>query len=121
MEVEFLTKRIAQGIKVLGNRIEKDVAQMCKIILIPLTEIIGESDFSEESLERLRGYFRDIYWSLKMHLMFHLGYSNELEEIDELLNVVGAWGGLTNEEMNKLPDQNHVVDPGSKLVEIVST
>ena len=121
MEVEYLKKRIAQGIKVLGSKIEEDVAQMCEIILIPLTKILGESDFSKESLERLRGYFRDIYWSLKVHLMFHLGYANVLEEIDELLNVVGAWGGLTNEEMNELPDQNHVVDPGSKLVEMVST
>ena len=56
-----------------------------------------------------------------MHVMFHLRIADKLQEIDELLNVVGAWGGLTNEEMNELPDQDHVIDPGSKLVEMVST
>ena len=55
-----------------------------------------------------------------MHLVFHLGIADELQQIDELLNVVGAWGGLTNEEMNELPDQDCVVDPGSKLLEMVS-
>ena len=55
-----------------------------------------------------------------MHLMFHLGIADELQQIDELLNEVGAWGGLTNEEMKELPDQDCVVDPGSKLLEMVS-
>ena len=40
---------------------------------------------------------------------------------------MGAWGGLTNKEMNELslrdlglvvPDLNRVIDPGNKLVEI---
>ena len=120
MEVEYITNRIARGIEVLEGRVEKDVEEMCRKILIPLTEKFGEHDLHEELLERLRGYFRDIYWSLKVHVMFHLGIADELQEIDELLNVVGAWGGLTNEEMNELPDQDCVVDPGSKLLEMVS-
>ena len=121
MEVEYIRNRIARGIEVLERRVESDVEQMCKRILIPLTEEFGKRDLPAELLERLRGYFRDIYWSLKVHVMFHLRISDELQEIDELLNVVGAWGGLTNEEMNELPDQDHVIDPGSKLVEMVST
>ena len=55
-----------------------------------------------------------------MHLVFHLGIADELQQIDKVLNKVGAWGGLTDEEMNELPDQDHVIDPGSKLVEMVS-
>ena len=121
MEVEYITNRIARGIKVLERRMESDVEQMCTRILIPLTKKFGERDLPAELLERLRGYFRDIYWSLKVHVMFHLGIADELQEIDKLLNVVGAWGGLTNEEMNELPDQDHVIDPGSKLVDMVST
>ena len=121
MEVEYIRNRIARGIKVLKRRMESDVKQMCTRILIPLTEKFGGRDLPAELLERLRGYFRDIYWSLKVHVMFHLGIADELQEIDKLLNEVGAWGGLTNEEMNELPDQDHVIDPGSKLVEMVST
>ena len=121
MEVEYITNRIARGIEALEGRMESDVEQICRRILIPLTKEFGERDLPTELLERLRGYFRDIYWSLKVHLMFHLGIADELQQIDELLNMVGAWGGLTNEKMNKLPDQNCVVDPGSKLVEMVST
>ena len=120
MEAEYIKNRIARRIITLERRMESDVEQMCRRILIPLTEEFGERDLPAELLERLRGYFRDIYWSLKVHLVFHLGIADELQEIDELLNVVGAWGGLTNEEMNELPDQDCVVDPGSKLLEMVS-
>ena len=56
-----------------------------------------------------------------MHSLIHLRISDHLKEITEVVNEVGARGGLTNEEMDKLPDQDHVVDPGSKLVEMVST
>lgn len=118
MEAEYIKNRIARRIIALERRMESDVEQMCRRILIPLTEEFGERDLPAELLERLRGYFRDIYWSLKVHLMFHSGIADELQQIDELLNVVGAWGGLTNEEMNELPDQDCVVDPGSKLLEM---
>ena len=120
MEAKYIKNRVARRIIALERRMESDVEQMCRRILIPLTEEFGERDLPAELLERLRGYFRDIYWSLKVHLMFHSGIADELQEIDELLNVVGAWGGLTNEEMNELPDQDCVVDPGSKLLEMVS-
>ena len=94
---------------------------MCEEILEPLIKEFEESDISEESLERLKGYFKDIYWSLKVHLTFHLGFAEKPEDIDKILNKVGAWGGLTDKEMANLPDQNRVVDPGSKLLEMVST
>ena len=120
MEVEYITNRIAGGIQKLVKRIERNVEEMCERILIPLTEEFGNQDLPAELLERLRGYIRDIYWSLKVHLVFHLGIADKPQKIDELLNVVGAWGGLTNEEMKEQPNQNHVIDPGSKLVEMVS-
>ena len=119
-EVVYLEKRIVKPIITSNGRMERDVRQMCAKILIPLIKEFGKYDLPEELLKRLRGYFKDIYWSLKVHLMFHLGIADELQQIDKLLNEVGAWGGLTNEEMNELPDQNRVVDPGSKLLEMVS-
>ena len=121
MEVDYIKNRVKGGFQNLQNRMEKDIKDMCENILMPLTAEFGERDLPEELLERLRRYFRDIYWSLKVHLMFHLGIPDEPQEIDILLNEVGAWGGLTDDEMSKLPDQNLVVDPGSKLLEMVST
>lgn len=117
METEYIKNRIAGGIKALQRRMVSDVDQICRTILIPLAEEFEERDLSEELSERLRGYFRDIYWSLKVHLMFHLGIANEN---DEVLRAVGVWGGLTDEQMNVLPDQNCAIDPGSKLLEMVS-
>ena len=78
MEAEYIRNRIARGIEVLEGRVERDVEQLCRRILIPLTEKFGEHDLHEELLERLRGYFRDIYWSLKVHLVFHSGIADEL-------------------------------------------
>ena len=54
MEVEYITNRIARGIKVLERRMESDVEQMCTRILIPLTKKFGEHDLPAELLERLR-------------------------------------------------------------------
>ena len=121
MEVDYIKNRVKGGFQNLQNRMEKDIKEMCENILMPLTEVFGERDLPEELLKRLRRYFTDIYWSLKVHLLFHLRIPDKPQEIDKLLNKVGAWGGLTDDEMSKLPDQNLVVDPGSKLLEMVST
>ena len=121
MEVKYITNRVAGGIVALQRRMKGDVKEMCERILMPLIKEFGKKNFPEELLERLRGYFRAIYWSLKVHSLIHLRISDHLKEITEVVNEVGARGGLTNEEMDKLPDQDHVVDPGSKLVEMVST
>ena len=121
MEVEYIRNRVAGGIKALKKRIKGDVEEMCKVILIPLAKRYEIKTSSKELPEGLRGYFRDIYWSLKVHLVFHLGIADELQNSDKLLNEVGTWGGLTNEEMVEVPNPNQVVDPGSKLVDMVST
>ena len=78
MEAEYIKNRIARRTIALERRMESDVEQMCRRILIPLTEEFGERDLPAELLERLRGYFRDIYWSLKVHLVFHSGIADEL-------------------------------------------
>ena len=120
MAVEYIRNRTARGIEKLERRMESDVREICERVLIPFTEEVGRHDFPEDKLMRLRGYFRDIYWSLKMHLLFHSRNADVPQEIDKL-HEVGAWGGLTDEAMNSLPNLEQVVDPGSKLVEMVST
>lgn len=64
-------------------------------------------------LKKVKQHFVDIYWSLKLHLVFLLGPEaanvEKLEDLRELL-------GLTNQ----LPRRDQAIDPGSKLLEIVS-
>ena len=54
MEVEYITNRIAGGIQKLVKRIERDVEEMCKRILIPLTKEFGKQDLPAELLETER-------------------------------------------------------------------
>ena len=105
----------------LRRRVEKDVNQVCQI-LTKLDEKCRprkSEDLPESLKASLREHFRDIYWSLKLHLVFHLGAESnadsELQNVGRLYMV-----DLKDEEMSELPDQNHATDPGSNFVEIVS-
>lgn len=112
---------IARRSHKLRGRVERDVHEVCRI----LTELDEElckprnsKDLPESLKASLRKHLIDIYWSLKLHLFFHLGKSNadpRLQNVGRLHMVA-----LTDEEMSKLPDQSHATDPGSKLIEIVS-
>ena len=104
----------------LRARVEKDVSEVCQL-LEKLDEKCRENEeLSERFKDSLRKHFRDIYWSLKLHLLFHLGIGES--NADSKLQNVGRLHmvGLTDEEMRKLPDQKHAIDPGSKFIEIVS-
>ena len=114
-------RQIAIRSQRLRRRMKKDVSEVCQI-LTKLDEKCRprESEDLPESLKAsLRRHFRDIYWSLKLHLVFHLdaesNADSELQNVGRLHMV-----DLKDEEMSKLPDQNHATDPGSKLMEIVS-
>ena len=52
-----------------------------------------------------------------MHVKFRLGGAVEITE----LNTLGQKIGLTESELNALPGLECAIDPGSKLLEIVST
>lgn len=103
----------------LRGRVEEDVLQVCKL-LTKLDEKCRSKDLPETLKITLREHFRDIYWSLKLHLLFHLGIGES--NADSKLQTVGRLHmvGLTDEEMSEPPDQEHAIDPGSKFMEIVS-
>ena len=86
------------------EKLKRDMTAMCKLLL---------SLIEEHGVPKVKQHFEDIYWSLKLHLVFLLGLkaanSAKLEELQELL-------GLTDE----LPQRDQAIDPGSKLLEIVS-
>lgn len=115
-------KHIATRSGRLRRRVEKDVSEVCQLLekLDEKCRPRENKELSECFKASLRKHFRDIYWSLKLHLLFHLGIGES--NADSVLQNVGRlyMVDLTDEEMSKLPDQKHAIDPGSKFIEIVS-
>lgn len=110
-------RHIARRSQRLRYRVEKDVLEVCKLLkkLNDECSSTENKDLPKTLKDTLRKHFRDIYWSLKLHLLFHLGIGESIAD-SKLQKVVH----LTDEEMSELPDQKHAIDPGSKLMEIVS-
>lgn len=115
-EVHQYIEEIVKGVQGIEDRLEKDVRAMCEV-LSPLVEDCKKRVANEGDMpQRLKRSFKDIYWSLKLHLKFHLGAAAEISE----LNTLGQAIGLTAVERDELPGKECAIDPGSKLLEIVS-
>ena len=115
-------RQIAIRSQRLRRRVEKDVFEVCQLLkkLDEKCKPRKNKELPESFKASLREHFRDIYWSLKLHLLFHLGIGessadSELQNVGRLHMV-----DLTDEEMSELPGQEHAIDPGSKFMEIVS-
>lgn len=105
------------------TRLQEDVIELCKKVLLPLwTEVNGRvanKQFVKERLEFLTKRFTDIYWTLRLHLVFYLGLeqANEVKELQELGHLLR----LSEYDLKeKCPGADYAVDPGSKLLDIVS-
>ena len=105
-------REVVKGVQRIENRLEDHVIVMCEL-LYQLIEVYADS--LDASTKR---QFADIYWSLKLHLLFHLG-ADTARNLYEL-KMLGRLLKLTDEELNKLPNEERAIDPGSKLLEIVS-
>ena len=87
------------------NKLKRDVIAMCDLLL-SLVEEHGVP-------KKVKQHFEDIYWSLKLHLVFLLETKNaNLEKLEVLRKLLGL--------ADQLPERNQAIDPGSKLLEIVS-
>ena len=113
-EVYQYVEEIVRGVDSIEKRLEKDVRGMCDLVLDLVREC--RARLSNEVYQRLKQSFKDIYGSLKLHLQFHPRAVEPAE-----LKTLGEEIGLTPKELNKLPDKECAIDPGSKLLEIVST
>lgn len=98
------------------KKLKNDVVDMCKL-LSQLVDDCKETSPNGDVHPRLKQSFKDIYGSLKLHVKFRLGPDVEITE----LNTLGQKIGLTESELNALPGLECAIDPGSKLLEIVST
>lgn len=101
---------VEQCIKEIANvnteKLKRDVIAMCDLLLL-LAERHGVP-------KKVKQHFEDIYWSLKLHLVFLLGTEGaKLEKLEVLRKLLGL-------PTDKLPQRDQAIDPGSKLLEIVS-
>ena len=115
-EVHRYIEEIVKGVKGIQNRLENDVRAMCKILSLLLEDYKKRNGNEGDISQRLTGLFKDIYKSLELHLKFHLGAAVEITE----LNTLGQKIGMTPEERDALPGIECAIDPGSKILEIVS-
>lgn len=111
---------LAKGIKNVEKRLNRDVAEMSTLLEALAKEIFeNRPGLPRQDAELLRKHFHNIYKSLKLHLVFHSGA--DLSGFNSLGRAIG----LTDEELQRQPDENSAVeycaDPWSKLLEIVST
>lgn len=88
------------------NKLKRDVIAMCDLLL-SLVEKDGVP-------KKVKQHFEDIYWSLKLHLVFLLGTEDaKLAKLEKLRKLLGL-------PTDQLPQRDQAIDPGSKLLEIVS-
>lgn len=93
------------------EKLKKDVDCMSQL----LWSLLAECNGRPKSLpEKIKQHFKDIYWSLRLHLVFHFGR----DTVDlENLRKVGEYLEL---DTGRQPGVECAIDPGSKLLVIVS-
>ena len=112
-------KEIVQGIVSLERCLERNVKEICTALTAFLLEPCNELPGRDADLTaKLRKHLSDIYWTLKLHLFFHLGEYTALRH--EELQQFGKSLQLTNDELQTLPSKEHAIDPGTKVLEAVS-
>ena len=120
MTDEKAIQEIISGITNRRRSLKRDVDQMCELLLNLRTLFESYLEINPK-LGYCRKLFDDgclaIYWSLKLHLALHCG--NDHASGHENLRKLGRSLDVT--DLDKVPVEEHAVDPGSKVLEIVST
>ena len=112
---KYIVCGILKRVRNIEEKLQNDVKDMCERVLLPLVDECYKTPPNRDVSQRLKQSFKDIYGSLKLHLKFHL--SAEPNE----LNKLGRQIGLIRGELDPPPSIECAIDPGSKLLEIVST
>ena len=112
-------EEIYNGLTNLRKRLEKDVRQMCELVHTLRAEFYKALE-ENPPLKVYKGSFDKcclaIYRSLKLHLAFHFG--DDIALAHEKLGILGR--SLDLNGLDEVPNEEHTVDPGSKVLEIVS-
>ena len=114
-----VVEEIRQGADRIYERLEKDVVQMCTLLKTVIKRVEdGCQRLSEGSMQELQTRFRQIFWALKLHIVFYYDAEADVSALNEVghLQLVN----LTDQEMRQLPGPEYAIDPVSILLEIVS-
>ena len=117
---------LANGIKNVEKRLDRNVAEMCTLLEALAEEIFqNRPGLPRQDADVLRTHFHDVYKSLKLHLVFHSGADLSSFDAPTKLQGLGRSIGLNAEELQRQSDENYpfdyCADPWGKLLEIVST
>ncbi|MCG8406888.1 MAG: hypothetical protein MI923_16950 [Phycisphaerales bacterium] len=93
------------------EKLKHDVDYMSQL----LWSLLAKCNGRPKSLpEKIKQHFKDIYWSLRLHLEFHFG--GDAVDLENLRKV----GEYLELDTGRQPGVECAIDPGSKLLEIVS-
>lgn len=109
-------REILGRIQFLEGTLEDHVDAMCQ--LLQQEAMVAIPNVPEDRQLSSKTHLKDIYWSLKLHLLFHVGEDAANHHAN--LRRLGANLGLGEEELNKLPGPERAIDPGTKFLEFLS-
>ena len=118
--ISSLLKRVQN----IEKRLESDVDKVCCLLELIMTHLCEKGLITQgknRSLaSKIHRNLSDICMSMKLHLAFHLGEESALNH-EKLKTFAHNILELPDEpEINTLPEPSHAIDPGSKVLEIVS-
>jgi len=105
---------VLNGISRVEERLHSDVKKFCDLLKIILN-MLGDGGVDLQEHHSLQSNFVDIYLCLKLHLAFHFGHDIALKHTE-----LSALASQLSHEPKVKPEARHAIDPGSKLLEIVS-
>ena len=104
------------GVDRQNKRLKKSVQDFYKKLLVPVYELISPTNLPSEIKDSLRCCFKDIYFTLKIHVMFYRRIDKTLKESeDEVRNP----DSRSAEKKKQLPNQESAVHPESKASKMV--
>ena len=121
-------KEINDAINNAELHLEDYVTEYCTV-LEKILEILRKAGVDLSLRENrdlkslLQGNFVDVYMCLKLHLVFHLGKDLALQHV-KLSELPAKFGSHLSDkakaEVKNLPGARRAIDPGSKILEMVS-
>lgn len=113
--IKFI-KNFLRGVKKQNNELKESVQDFYEKLLKPVYELISSNNLPSEIKDSLRCCFKDIYFTLKVHVMFYRRIDKTLKESkDEVRNP----GSQSAEKKKQLPNQESAVHPESKASKMV--
>lgn len=108
--------RIVKRSQSLLHSMKEHVNHMCELLF---QEVTAKHNIHDETLKATKKHLTHIYWSLKLHLFFHVGEAAAIDR-ESLLWRLGTELRLGEENLNELPGMKCAIDPATKFLEVVS-